>query len=56
MQGYALIEYEKAEEAQNAIAARNGTELLEHTIYVDWAFNNGPSHVPQKRKNMRFVA
>ncbi|KAH7510767.1 hypothetical protein JRO89_XSUnG0252700 [Xanthoceras sorbifolium] len=51
--GYALIEYENFEEAQNAITAMNGTELLTQTINVDWAFSNGPSTGPFKRKNMR---
>ncbi|XP_021894178.1 RNA-binding protein Y14 isoform X2 [Carica papaya] len=53
VKGYALIEYEKFEEAQNAISAMNGAELLTKTIYVDWAFSNGPSVGPYKRKNMR---
>ncbi|KAK1586930.1 hypothetical protein Q3G72_007665 [Acer saccharum] len=53
VKGYALIEYENYEEAQNAITAMNGTELLTHTISVDWAFSNGPSTGPFKRKNMR---
>lgn len=55
LKGYALIEYEKFEEAQNAISAMNGAELLTKTIYVDWAFSNGPSVGPYKRKNMRFA-
>ncbi|KDP22118.1 hypothetical protein JCGZ_25949 [Jatropha curcas] len=49
VKGYALIEYEKFEEAQNAISAMNGTEILTQIINVDWAFCNGPI----KRKNMR---
>ncbi|KAF5725463.1 RNA-binding protein 8A [Tripterygium wilfordii] len=53
VKGYALIEYENFEEAQNAIAAMNGTELLTLTINVDWAFSNGPSNGPYRRKNMR---
>ncbi|KAH7560657.1 hypothetical protein JRO89_XS10G0063200 [Xanthoceras sorbifolium] len=53
VKGYALIEYENFEEAQNAITAMNGTELLTQTINVDWAFSNGPSTGPFKRKNMR---
>ncbi|KAK8959727.1 hypothetical protein KSP40_PGU017662 [Platanthera guangdongensis] len=48
-QGYALIEYENFEEAQSAINALNGTELLTQIIYVDWAFSNGPV----KRRPMR---
>lgn len=42
IQGYGLIEYENFEEAQAAITALNGTELLTQTIYVDWAFTKGP--------------
>ncbi|KAF5735806.1 RNA-binding protein 8A [Tripterygium wilfordii] len=53
VKGYALIEYENFEEAQSAIAAMNGTELLTLTINVDWAFSNGPSNGPYRRKNMR---
>lgn len=41
-QGYALIEYESFEEAQAAIRAMNGTQLLTKTIFVDWAFSRGP--------------
>ncbi|GAY47077.1 hypothetical protein CUMW_101860 [Citrus unshiu] len=52
-EGYALIEYENFEEAQNAITAMNGGELLTQTLTVDWAFSNGPSTGPFKRKNMR---
>ncbi|TVU44477.1 hypothetical protein EJB05_03920, partial [Eragrostis curvula] len=40
--GYALIEYGSFEEAQRAIRAMNGTQLLTKTVYVDWAFNRGP--------------
>ncbi|KAL6894310.1 hypothetical protein ACP4OV_008408 [Aristida adscensionis] len=40
--GYALIEYEHFEEAQAAIRAMNGTQLLTKTVYVDWAFSRGP--------------
>ncbi|EHA8589362.1 RNA-binding protein Y14A [Cocos nucifera] len=49
VKGYALIEYETFEEALDAIKALNGTELLTQTIYVDWAFSNGP----YKRRNAR---
>ncbi|GAB4856013.1 RNA-binding protein y14 [Ancistrocladus abbreviatus] len=42
VKGYALIEYEKFEEAQDAIKKFNGAELLTQTINVDWAFSNGP--------------
>ncbi|ONK61437.1 uncharacterized protein A4U43_C08F29910 [Asparagus officinalis] len=49
VKGYALIEYESYNEAHDAIQALNGSELLTQTIYVDWAFSNGPF----KRRNMR---
>ncbi|MBA0865575.1 hypothetical protein Goshw_013472 [Gossypium schwendimanii] len=56
VKGYALIEYEKFEEAKNAISTMDGTELLTQTINVDWAFSNGPSTGAFKRKNFRFVS
>ncbi|KAE8728391.1 RNA-binding protein 8A [Hibiscus syriacus] len=43
VKGYALIEYEKFEEAKNAISTMDGAELLTQTINVDWAFSNGPN-------------
>jgi len=36
--GYALIEYDEKEEAQDAINTLHGKELLGKTIGVDWAF------------------
>ncbi|XP_010544178.1 PREDICTED: RNA-binding protein 8A-B isoform X2 [Tarenaya hassleriana] len=53
VKGYALIEYEKFEEAQKAISEMNGAELLTQTVNVDWAFSNGPSVGSYRRKNMR---
>ncbi|XVE78971.1 hypothetical protein DITRI_Ditri14bG0021200 [Diplodiscus trichospermus] len=53
VKGYALIEYEKFEEAKSAVSAMDGAELLTQTINVDWAFSNGPSTGAFKRKNMR---
>ncbi|XP_051177552.1 RNA-binding protein Y14B [Lolium perenne] len=40
--GYVLVEYESFEEAQTAIRAMDGKQLLTKTIHVDWAFNRGP--------------
>lgn len=55
-QGYALIEYEKSEEAQKAISAMNGAELLTQNVSVDWAFSSGPiAGGSYRRKNPRFV-
>ncbi|GAV65054.1 RRM_1 domain-containing protein [Cephalotus follicularis] len=53
VKGYALIEYETFEEAQKAISDMNGAELLTQTLTVDWAFSNGPSTGPFRRKTMR---
>ncbi|KAL4612310.1 hypothetical protein ACB092_08G189300, partial [Castanea dentata] len=54
VKGYALIEYENFEEAQNAISSMNGAELLTQTISVDWAFSSGSSaNGTMKRKNTR---
>ncbi|KAI3461132.1 hypothetical protein Pfo_017795 [Paulownia fortunei] len=49
VKGYALIEFEKFDEAQRAINEMDGTELLTQTINVDWAFSKGPF----RRRNMR---
>lgn len=40
--GYALVEYEKKHQAQDAINALHETELLGQTINVDWAFVQPP--------------
>eukprot|EP00741_Cyanophora_paradoxa_P021412 tig00021351_g20670.t1 len=42
VKGYALVEYEKFNEAQAAISEMNGATLLEQTVQVDWAFSKGP--------------
>ncbi|KAL5719868.1 RNA-binding protein y14 [Ranunculus cassubicifolius] len=49
VKGYALIEYERFEEAQAAISAMNGRDFLTQNITVDWAFSNGP----YRRRNVR---
>jgi hypothetical protein len=42
VKGYALIEYQTKAEAQAAIEACNGSELLDSTLTVDWALSRGP--------------
>ncbi|KAH6759027.1 RNA-binding family protein [Perilla frutescens var. frutescens] len=49
VKGYALIEFEKFEEAQRAISEMDGTEFLTQGINVDWAFSKGPI----RRRNVR---
>jgi RNA-binding protein 8A len=57
-QGYALIEYDKYEEAEAAIKTMDGSqELFNQTVHVDWAFSNGPAFsngtAASKRRNPR---
>mmetsp|Transcript_24848 Transcript_24848/g.59768 ORF Transcript_24848/g.59768 Transcript_24848/m.59768 type:complete len:174 (-) Transcript_24848:55-576(-) len=38
VKGYALVEFEKFQEAEDAVNALNGAQLLERSITVDFAF------------------
>ncbi|KAK7817057.1 rna-binding protein y14 [Quercus suber] len=49
LMGYALIEYDNFEAAQDAISTMNGTELFDSTISVDWAFCCDPSNASYLR-------
>ena len=40
-QGYALVEFEKFAEAQAAIKALDGSELMGSKLSVNWAFKKG---------------
>ena len=42
VKGYALIEYASKKEAQAAIEAMHGAQMLEQTLGVSFAFNRGP--------------
>ncbi|KAK6164110.1 hypothetical protein DH2020_000974 [Rehmannia glutinosa] len=53
VKGYALIEFEKFDEAQQAINEMDGTELLTQTINVDWAFSKGPFRRRNTRRSAR---
>eukprot|EP00735_Rhodelphis_limneticus_P007983 TRINITY_DN20712_c0_g1::TRINITY_DN20712_c0_g1_i1::g.9060::m.9060 TRINITY_DN20712_c0_g1::TRINITY_DN20712_c0_g1_i1::g.9060 ORF type:complete len:185 (+),score=43.79,sp/F4I9J7/Y14_ARATH/49.73/5e-44,RRM_1/PF00076.17/2.3e-18,RRM_6/PF14259.1/5.6e-14,RRM_5/PF13893.1/1.9e-11,Ribosomal_L3/PF00297.17/0.38,Ribosomal_L3/PF00297.17/1e+03 TRINITY_DN20712_c0_g1_i1:33-557(+) len=42
VKGYALIEYDKLDEASTAIESTNGSVFMDRTINVTWAFSKGP--------------
>jgi len=49
VKGYALVEYETKEEAEEAIKNLQGSEFMDNTIVVDWAFSRGSSKLGNKR-------
>ena len=52
-QGYALVEYETMADAQAAIDAASGTQLLEQEIQCDYAFVRPPPSGPKKGRGGR---
>ncbi len=42
-QGYAMVEYASAKEAQDAIDAMHGQEFMTQPLHVTWCFVKGPS-------------
>ena len=50
VKGYALVEFATRKEAEAAIAALNGSQLLTQTIAVDWAFARPPQRAGGGRR------
>ena len=48
--GYALVEFDKQEEAQNAINGLAGTHVMGRTLGVSWAFVKPPGHAASRHR------
>ncbi|KAF6017097.1 RBM8A [Bugula neritina] len=53
IKGYALVEFETFKEADEAMKALNGTDILGQTIHVDWAFIRGAAAGKHGRRHRR---
>ena len=47
--GYALVEYDKKDQAQDAINELHGTSILGKTVGVHWAFSKSPTSSTNNR-------
>lgn len=53
LKGYALIEYENYDEANNAREALDASDLLGQTVGVNWAFVKGPRKTSRRTRQRR---